>query len=727
MTLRRAFHSLPPNHTRRSPRGPARLARESAGDIAKNAKNLVVLNDNSSPPGFKRDSAFFGYPANLAMVRDSTTQTIDSPATTGSIQPGATQQQSFAWQTYSTQDATVSAPDGSIVLPAYSVSSIGDVSTPSTRHQPPTMTTWTPETAWSPSTSSVAPAFVDTQPPTVEQVFTHPSMTSQSVTAGDKPTTMSVASSSLPIPQSSSTSHSTPLTFTRTFASASRFTPTPTETVANGESNASSQTTGLSGTAIAILSLLLSIGFVILFVVLRMRFIKAKEKRDRRRRAALVVSVASKESSIWGGRDRGDEKDDYDSLESPPGVESNWTNGFAVQAQLHPPAPPRTYDGRFSRRGSGWVVASEFASPVVRQEVAVLPPPNVHVPDSPRSNARTDSLASSSSGEDKLAVVTSATRVSLSSVYTLPTQHTAATYNSINPYGAGRERLLAAVTEESEEDSKPWSAPPGTDRSRAGPNSLAPPLPAPPSNTAIGVAARPGGGGSLRPRIEREILHKSFSAALGRAQEPLRINKKVQISIPKSPTRAYHTSSTTFDDEDPAVGVRDSVNDAHSFGNVMLTAYGEKGSIVPAFMESPSIGSSEKFGDGNRKSMEAHRRKSAKMPLLPPHDQLLEPDGTIGYGRSLTAGYSSVSSTMASDSEGSTKGFTSTKGTMLTVTSPSGCDVSFSTAAQGMFSPLLANAQQEYRSPTYSIYNMYDGDDERPAMPRRSLIAGRPK
>ncbi|KAG8985959.1 hypothetical protein FRB90_004343, partial [Tulasnella sp. 427] len=65
----------------------------------------------------------------------------------------------------------------------------------------------------------------------------------------------------------------------------------------------------------------------------------------------------------------------------------------------------------------------------------------------------------------------------------------------------------------------------------------------------------------------------------------------------------------------------------------------------------------------------------------------------------------------------------------LTVTSPSGAlsglapsvsSASMEEAFMSLSQMALANSQPDYRSPTYSIYNMYDGDDEA-GLPRRSV------
>lgn len=470
--------------------------------------------------------------------------------------------------------------------------------------------------------------------------------TSEPSFSGPKPTTMtnglSVASLSSLRPTSvSTTSARAPVLF-----KTSSIPPAPiiSDSPLDGDSPSSPRSHPMSSTLITAIVLALSIAFTIAVLVLRRRYIRRKAKAAALHREQLERDyMATKDSSIFGGNDIGSpyeaEKDRSATLPSGPSwvsvMDTLQVPGMAASRQAMDP------QGRFSRRGSGWMVLPEGSSST--SETVPAPAstrrPSVRFADAPevlskqKERYSRDSRYSSGTEEDAAVIATAARVPAVSSVAKpLPTA-----YNKISPYHYQKASEV-----------RPYH----------------PNLHPQPVNPYWGTgAARPAANGTIQPSPVRP-------------QAPLRVTKKPVRGVGGRPDDfgvVRHQGRASDDEQDPFVHDRQTASRAgnvpspdmrYSMGTLMMTHYDEAGSMDPPspVMDEDSI-----------------RRIAAGAP-------------------------------------------------QVTVTS-----ASTKTVWQPLSQMAMAKAQPDYRSPTYSIYNMYDGDDEgrrasAAAEARRSLaVPGRSK
>ncbi|KAG8945659.1 hypothetical protein FRC04_000620 [Tulasnella sp. 424] len=557
------------------------------------------------------------------------------------------------------------------------------------------------------------------------------SVTTPSITGGGIPTTMTPASTSHQTSTSTAVllSPGTPVTQRPTpipprLPTNSRASTDPIQTgLFEGDPSSTSQTSsGSSGTAIGVTAALLSIAFVVVLVYLRRRSAAAKARADRERFAELQRDfLATKESSIFGGPDRGSMSFDEKKMPTGPSWDDSFLNYLPPPSsvphagQQHNLGP----HGRISTRGSGWMVIGE-KSPALGTEAAaaegrIPPPPNVHFADgrAPRRGFEAEVQSTSSLSTVEEAVISTASRVSAASVYTTQsTRKPPTAYKNISPYNQRHlDPAFAAAKVPVPQQHAKYSQ-------DVSPQSGAPP------NTAIGR-------GILK---DRRGANKENISALPMA--PLRINKKSNIVAP-TPTKPPHMSmlsAYTEDEEDSSdpfehdrpsgrdnnhqephhyhYQKRQSVynnrssagfNPSQSMGELMLTPYGDD-VVASDVEESPNIAAGGRSGKardgdrGNRSEDWANHSSTAKYAAHPQQQQRqpVQPRSTTPR---LTV--------------------TSPSGALSGLT-PSASSSSMEEAFMSLSQMALANSQPDYRSPTYSIYNMYDGDDEA-GLPRRSI------
>ncbi|KIO28022.1 hypothetical protein M407DRAFT_22787 [Tulasnella calospora MUT 4182] len=493
-------------------------------------------------------------------------------------------------------------------------------------------------------------------------------------------------------------------------------------------SSSSESSSSSSGKAIGITAAFLTIAFIVVVVYLRRRAAALKARADRERFAELQRDfLATKESSIFGGPDRGSMSLDEKRLPTGP----SWDDSFLNYLPPPSPVPFGTQQhnkgphGRISTRGSGWMVIGE-KSPVLGAEAAaaegrIPPPPNVHFTDgrAPRKGFETELQSASSVSTVEDAVIRTASRVSAASVYTTQsTRKPPTAYKNISPYGQKHldpKFAISKVPAAQQHTNLRQDAHNATAQANVSRASGAPP------NTAIGrgiLKERNGTNGDTN----KENLPSPPMA-------PLRINKKSNIIAP-TPTKPPHTSiissyaeddddsSDPFEHDQPSgrgnpqtahryhYQKRQSVYSTHSsvgfnpsqsMGELMLAPYGDEALVSDV----EGIGGGERSGGtrserGNRSEDWATHSAGNKPKVHPQHRQPVQPRSTTPR---LTV--------------------TSPSGALSGLT-PSASTSSMEDAFMSLSQMALASSQPDYRSPTYSIYNMYDGDDEA-GLPRRSI------
>lgn len=470
----------------------------------------------------------------------------------------------------------------------------------------------------------------------------------------------------------------------------------------------------------------------------------------------------TKESSFFGGSDRGDvEKVAADA--SAMGTTPSWVDGFMDQLHLPPvPAAPQ-----WTRRGNGWQVLdsgqnSVAGSPNVSgtgpiptfNVIGPPQPPHVHFADDPNNHNRNQNLQPRGHGytsesdyrdsdccsTESEAVIATAARVPTAQAWASPRSFAArippaASYNSIGGYETGSVSGLSTSAGQDERETVPphlMVVNPSTSTSS--------------TNTYSSYE-----GDSGNSRFEHSTPHESggdvsdewmtsdamdmdsyaSAAVLARAREPLRVQskgKRHQSLADTSPRlnsdpfarsdrlRRSNTASDRQSAKSP-VSVRQSPSTnrypttSHrpsrlSMATLMLTSYGEEGSIVPPFLETPSIGhGEEETGAEDEDDYE---------------DVVLRDSAEYRPSRFSTSAPRSGPPALPLPPPPAPRALFTTA-PQLTITSPSaghisGYDFSSSSSAEGAFESLsqmvLAKQQPTYRSPTYSIYHMYDGDDE---------------
>ncbi|KAG8936554.1 hypothetical protein FRC02_001049 [Tulasnella sp. 418] len=481
----------------------------------------------------------------------------------------------------------------------------------------------------------------------------------------------------------------------------------------------------------------------------------------------------------------------------------SWVSG-GYGENLVVPDPP-SFDGRYSKRGSGWMVLSENYAPGnlkrnVNNNGIVRQPPGAYV--SPRRSPHEYDGESRSSQSSEDAVITTASRISARSGNTAPASLTSASGRPplavINKSPSGLSTASSSTSPSYHQDVYRYDTDTQTNIRKVkileGKQ--------PPSNTMIGAASARGvlktntSELDARARGAMDGFKEGLSTRMARAREPLNIIPKGNKTLGGSgyaistPRRAYHisTSFENDEDEDPFVHdlpsesskysigkeahdssdqgfdikyrkSRDLVRaaglstptitqpsspvssypdspgrESRSFGKVMMTDYGADGAILPSFVETPHIGieDSKNYNDSSRFAR-ASSEWRCLTPSLPRHgasSQISSTSQQSGANRAPVPPMPACSATNSINVNNNTAT------PRLTVTSPSNGHIqrlsfSQSSSAEGAFMPLsqmaLANLHPDYRSPTYSVYNMYDGDDEGSGMPRKSLVGLKPR
>ncbi|KAG8947080.1 hypothetical protein FRC00_009300, partial [Tulasnella sp. 408] len=440
--------------------------------------------------------------------------------------PGTTEQAS-AYQTASGQDPSSTAQPSSYPSPKSIDNPVLEVPERSESRDGSTSSEATASTA----TATTPSMFGGGRPTTmVPNTTTHPTSTSTSVPVSSQPPP--------PIlPHLGS--------YTRSSAE-----PIETGLFEGNPSSSSESSSGSSGKAIGITAALLSITFIVVMVYLRRRAAALKARADRERFAELQRDfLATKESSIFGGPDRGSMSFDEKRLPTGP----SWDDSFLNY--LPPPSPvplagqqpDKGHHGRISTRGSGWMVVGE-KSPVLVAEAAaaegrIPPPPNVHFADgrAPRKGFETELQSTSSVSTVEDAVIRTASRVSAASVYTTQsTRKPPTAYKNISPYNQAHlnpNSVIPKVPIAQQHTNLRQDTHKGHPQANVSKGSGAP------ANTAIGR-------GILKERNGKSgDTNKENLPALPMA--PLRINKKSTILAP-TPTKPPHTSiiSSYAEDED---------------------------------------------------------------------------------------------------------------------------------------------------------------------------------
>lgn len=640
----------------------------------------------------------------------------------GSDQGGATYTASDGADAYPDGTASETVPATTGQTPSNTVDSLGPSSTSQTTSHPSSRPVENPVLEVPEKSES------ENGPPSATAAATV-SVTTPSITGGGTPTTMTPASTShqtstssvVPLsPVTPVTQRPTPLPPRLPSNSRASTDPIQTGLFEGDPSSASGTSSGSSGTAIGVTAALLSIAFIVVLVYLRRRAAAAKARADRERFAELQRDfLATRESSIFGGPDRGSMS--FDEKKMPTGP--SWDDSFLNYLPPPSPLPLAAHEhntgrhGRISTRGSGWMVIGE-KSPALGTEAAaaegrIPPPPNVHFADgrAPRRGFEAEVQSTSSVSTVEEAVISTASRVSAASVYTTQsTRKPPTAYKNISPYN---QRHLDPAFATAKVPATQQHAKYSQDVPR---QSGAPP------NTAIGR-------GILK---DRSGANKENISALPMA--PLRINKKSNIVAP-TPTKPPHMSmlsAYTEDEEDSSdpfehdrpsgrddnrqephqyhyqkrqsgYNNRSSVgfNPSQSMGELMLTPYGDD-VVASDVEESPNIAAGGRSGTargerGNRSEDWANHSSNSKHAAHPQQQrQPVQPRSTTPR---LTV--------------------TSPSGALSGLT-PSASSSSMEEAFMSLSQMALANSQPDYRSPTYSIYNMYDGDDEA-GLPRRSI------
>ncbi|KAG9038930.1 hypothetical protein FRB95_013608 [Tulasnella sp. JGI-2019a] len=570
-----------------------------------------------------------------------------------------------------------------------------------------------------------------------------------------------------PTTQASGTSH--PLSQTsRTVSSplqsssSGSFQPTPSSNVLDAQPNASSSdsTSKISSTTIAAIGVVFGCIVIMFCLLLRKRLREDREATEKRRRNAMET----KDNSSFGGSEGGDLEKvavDIKAAASSP----SWVSGFMEQLHL-PPAPVVS---RWSRRGSGWeALASAGNSPVVDNGGFVHaaghhhqhhphPPPHVHfVDESNAYNNRYQNLQqprsyygyTSESSEyrdsdccstESEAIIATAARATIQSY--LPASSTSrlpsnATSTTINPQSPPEIFASAKYSQPEMLPPRPSIINPSNSQTSAFTSTSYGGQDSDTSHYMISTPHESGGDVSDAWVTSDEA---TSAAILARAREPLRVANRANRhqSLMDSPGRGdripmigedgdimtrgtrLRRSNTTADrystKADRGGNSWQPTNKAQhgpfspklSMGTVMLTSYGNRGSIVPPSVETPSVDHGEEWGDAEESGRD-HRDDEDEYEDVVPHPSPRPP-------RFSAPGYGPPQLPLPPHPQVL---FATPK---LTVTSPSNgrlseYELSESSSAEGAFIGLsqiaMMKSQPHYRSPTYSIYHMYDGDDE---------------
>ncbi len=548
-----------------------------------------------------------------------------------------------------------------------------------------------------------------------------------------KPTTMAFLSLNIPLVHSPiPTRPSHPIMATWIPSSRSVAEPTATTLLGVDTPPTASRSTR-KGTTIAIV-ILIGLGLVtVVMLIIKRAYQRAKEKRERFAREELERQfIATKESSFFGGKD-------YGSFTSEKGDINLGSGPSWVDLPLPPVSPPQSQGPKF---GLDRVANHDHALLGDRHQA-----PAVHFTEPKRPLRQNDARES----DDEEGVIATAARISAASVYTTKSQKPSAhlgvgvfgpydAYQGSHPMQFSPSNFSNASFPSYHQDIYRYDGSTGVKVNAPD----APRQSGAPTNTAIGAIAsgvRPVAPYYPTSSVSNEHVSSGATTAAVAQRGPLKSG-----GATRTPSRSYHTSFVA--DAGPTVKDlilarsqgRDALRQTKeglegttakdepsrtsrlSMCTVMMTNYDEEGSILPPTQESPLF-------SGMLAGVEhwlGETRKTNKRTSTSNHV-----NDELDLGRSLTSKFAGQH--LHHHVPVPPRNLPTPSAPRLTITSPSGAvfnglgvsnsSSSLEDALPSLAQMALASSQSNYRSPTFSIYNMYDGDDEGSGVPRRSVIS----